>query len=117
MNKTPINFGYNSNKIILRELNIQPNSKYHDDSKKILKKEYFISTKDIPSYSATQLYTQQVSTYSTQQVSNYYLPQQLSTQKVSDYSAQQLFDYIRQQNYIYSNIILKEAVLFTPFTI
>ena len=56
MNKTLINFGYNSNKIILRELNIQPNSKYHDDSKKILKKEYFISTKDIPSSSTTQLY-------------------------------------------------------------
>ena len=104
MNKAPTNLGYNRYKIILRESNIQPVKILLWTIAKIPKKEYFISTKDIPSYSATQLYTQQVSTYSTQQVSNYYLPQQLSTQKVSDYSAQQLFDYIRQQNYIYSNI-------------
>ena len=66
--------GYNSNKINLRESNIQlAQNIIMAIAKKIPKKEYFIPTKDIPSYSTTLLYTPKVSTYSTQQVSNYLL--------------------------------------------
>ena len=73
MNKSPTNLGYNSNKIILKESNTQIVQDIIMTAKKIPKKEYFIPTKDIPSYSTTLLYTPKVSTYSTQQVSNYLL--------------------------------------------
>ena len=82
MNKAPTNLGYNRYKIILRESNIQPVKILLWTIAKIPKKEYFISTKDIPSYSATLSYTPQVSNYS--------IPQ-LFTKKESNYSTQQIF--------------------------